>query len=287
MNHARIDLDVVVCAKNRAKLMNNILQQIIREVPLKNLIVVYGSSIDGTREVAEEFTNKVFWDEDKGLGAARNLGIRKATSEIVAMIDTDIVLTKEWYERLIGHFEDPKVAAVMGTCIYGYGCLPLERFWKNKTLREGENWGCHNAMFRRQIVLEVGNFDETIRGAGEDYDLYLRLLDAGYKWVWVKEVAVYHPITMWEFLKHVRWWSHNGPLMRRVMSEVTTKSMFSIFFRSARRMARAILEGLKLSIHVHPTMLLYFPLMEMATVMTVLKDLKKKMLEKDLLAHTN
>jgi glycosyltransferase involved in cell wall biosynthesis len=101
-----MNLDVVVCAKNRAEVLERVLQQIIREVPLRDLIVIYGSSKDGTKEIAEKYAKKVFWDGDKGLGAARNLGVRKASSELVAMIDSDVILTKDWYKRLVKHFED-------------------------------------------------------------------------------------------------------------------------------------------------------------------------------------
>ncbi len=130
-----MDLDVVVCAKNRALLLKRVLKQIVREVPFKNLIIIYGSSEDETKKIAENFTDKVYWDGDKGLGAARNLGMRKASSEFVAMIDTDVILAKGWYESVIDHFEDPTVAAVMGSCIFGYGCLPLERLWQYYSLR--------------------------------------------------------------------------------------------------------------------------------------------------------
>lgn len=85
-----LDLDVVICAKNRAEVLERVLQQIIREVPFRELIVIYASSKDGTKEIAEKYAKKVFWDGDKGLGAARNLGMRKASSELVAMIDTDV-----------------------------------------------------------------------------------------------------------------------------------------------------------------------------------------------------
>ena len=122
-----MDLDVVVCAKNRAALLERVLKQIIREIPFRDLIVIYGSSTDGTREVAERYTKSVFWDGDKGLGAARNLGIRKAGSELVAMIDTDVVLTKDWCKRLVRHFENNRVAAVMGATIYGYGYRPIQQ----------------------------------------------------------------------------------------------------------------------------------------------------------------
>ena len=71
-----MDLDVVVCAKNRAEMLERVLRQIIREIPFRELIVIYASSQDKTKEVAEKYTKKIFWDDDRGLAAARNLGFR-------------------------------------------------------------------------------------------------------------------------------------------------------------------------------------------------------------------
>ena len=127
-----MNLDVVICAKDRAHYLDQILSQIVRIIPFKKLIIIYGTSTDKTKEIAEKYTKDVFWDHDLGLGAARNLGMQKAESEIVAMIDSDVILTKNWYQKLVKHFSDPKVAAVMGTCIFGYNCKPLERMWEYK-----------------------------------------------------------------------------------------------------------------------------------------------------------
>jgi glycosyltransferase involved in cell wall biosynthesis len=277
-----MNVDVVVCVKNRAKSLDRVLQQIVREIPFKNLIIIYGSSKDKTKEVAERYTNQVFWDGDKGLSAARKLGMEKATSEIVAMIDSDVILTKGWYGRLIKYFEDPKVAAVMGTCIYGYGCKPLELYHEYMRLNSREDWGCHNTMFRCDAVLEVGNFDETIQGAGEDFDLYLRLLNAGYKWIWAKEVVVYHPMNMFEYLHHVHWWikSHwwtkSPHRLKHIISiHVKGKSLFRFYCNQIRLILEAFMIGIWFSIKIHPTMIIYYPLMRIMIIMTRLKELKK------------
>jgi len=270
-----LDMDVVVCAKNQAKTMDQVLHQIVRDIPFKNLIVVYGPSTDNTRETAEQHTDKVFYDGDKGLGAARSLGIKKASSEIVAMIDSDIILTKGWYHQLIGHLQDPKVAAVMGTCVYGYGYKPLQSYWEYQRRTAKTNYGCQNTMFRREAVLKVGNFNETIRGAGEDYDLYSRLLAAGYKWVWVREASVYHPMTMREYLKHVRWWTQGAPYTEEVAKWAQTTSVLRVYVRQFFFMLESFRTAVKLAVVVHPTFLLYWPLIRMTFVSQVLRELKK------------
>jgi glycosyltransferase involved in cell wall biosynthesis len=270
-----MDLDVVVCAKNRAEMLERVLQQITGEIPFKELIVIYASSEDRTKEVAEKFTRKVFWDQDRGLGAARNLGIRKASSELVAMIDTDVVLTKGWYKHLLRHFQDPKVAAVMGANIYGYGFLPIQRLSEYWRWRRPEDWGCINTIFKRDIVLEVGNFDKEIRGAGEDYDLYKRILAAGYKWFWDREVVIYHPMNLSGYLDHLRWWAESAPLIRELVDQVRIYSLFRVYIRFAYSILKSCQEGVTLSLDVHPALLFLRPLFQVVASTAQLRELKK------------
>jgi glycosyltransferase involved in cell wall biosynthesis len=272
-----MSLDVVVCVKNRAHVLEQTLQQILREVPVRELIVVYGSSSNGTKGIAEKYADKVFWDEDKGLGAARNLGVRKASSELVAMIDSDVILTKDWYKRLVKHFEDPKVAAVTGTIIFGYGFLPVQRlyeYWRTRS----QVWGyfTSNCMFKRGLILEVGNFDETIRGAGEDADLYRRVIAAGYKWAWDRDVVVYHPMSLLEYLDHLRWWAQSVPLMQELAVQVRTYSLFRVYCRLVGSILDRAREGVRLSLIVHPSMLFYMPMFEAVMVRAKLEGIKKR-----------
>jgi glycosyltransferase involved in cell wall biosynthesis len=269
------DLDVVVCVKNRAETLERVLRQIVREIPFRDLIVIYGTSNDETKEIAEKYTNKVFWDGDRGLGAARNLGIRKACSGLVAMIDSDIVLTKGWYESLIKHFEDPEVAAAMGTTIYGYGILTIQRLWEYWQRTDPEGWGCTNTVFKRDYVLKIGNFDESIRGAGEDRDLYRRILAAGYKWVWDREVVVYHPMSLLEYLNHTSWWEESAPQMHDLIVQVRTYSLFRIYCRLVYALLKSIEAGARLSRVVHPTMLFYIPMLGAVSFRAQIKGLKK------------
>jgi glycosyltransferase involved in cell wall biosynthesis len=270
-----MDLDVVVCAKNRAGTLEQILRQIKHEIPYKDLIVIYGASDDETEEIAKKYTDKVFWDEDRGLGAARNLGVRKASSELVAMIDSDVILTTGWHKRLMKHVGDPKVAAAMGTTIYGYGLLPIQRLWEYWQRTTPVKWGCTNTIFKRDCVLKVGNFDEAIRGAGEDYDLYKRILAAGYKWVQDREVVVYHPMNLSEYLNHTYWWEEAIPLMRDLAVQVRTYSLFKIYCRLAYQLLKSVEKGVRLSRIVDPRMLFYVPMLEAISFGARLKGLKK------------
>lgn len=254
-----MDLDVVVCAKNRAESLNRILRQINRLIPHKNLIVVYGTSKDETQAVAKKYTDKVYWDEDKGLGAARNLGMAKATSEIVAMIDSDVILSENWYEQVIKPFADPRTAGAIGTCVYGYGSKLIQSYWDWIRHTGEDNIGCHNTMFRREHVLKVGNFNSAIKGAGEDFDLHRRLLKAGYKWVWVRNADVYHPMNATEYVKHLLWWSRGTPYMNDILVQLKTISLFRWYCRENLLVAKSLWVGLKNSFSENPALIVSFP----------------------------
>ena len=270
-----MEVDVVVCVKNRAAALDAVLSQIVQEIPFRKLIVVYGSSVDATKETAEKYTEAVFWDGDKGLGAARNLGMAKANAQIVAMIDSDVLLTKGWYQQLIPAFQDDKVAAVMGTCLYGYGCKPLESYSEYLRRKETANFGCSNTMFRRKAVLDVGNFSKEITGAGEDYDLYLRLLKAGYEWLWVKQATVLHPMTLLEYMHHFRWWARSVPQIEEVKRSAVKVSLLRVYLRQFFLVITDAATGIALSKNVHPIWLFLSPLRRGLCVLETIKTLKE------------
>lgn len=256
--------------------LEHVLRQIIREIPLNNLIVVYGSSKDKTKEVAEKFTKNVFWDEDKGLGAARNLGIRMASSTFVAMIDTDLILPRDWCKRILRNFEDSKVAAAMGYTIYGYGCPPVQHLFEYWRRRNSGSYGCTNTIFRRNLVLEIGNFNADIRGAGEDYDLYKRVCSAGYKWAFDRETISYHPMRLFEFFHHVSWWAKSPVDIRETIVEVRTYSLFRIYGRNALSILSSTKEAfVNLAFHRTLSTLLMLPLVQTISVISRIRELKK------------
>jgi glycosyltransferase involved in cell wall biosynthesis len=251
-------IDVIVCAKNREKTLENILKQIKCEIPIENLIIVYGTSSDRTKEIALKHTDKVHWDEDEGLGAARNIGIHKSSSPIVAMIDTDIILPKGWYQNLIKHFSDKEVAAVVGTCIYGHGCPPLQKFYESCSTSWEKVWSTSNVLFRRDAVLKVGNFNKKIQGAGEDYDLHNRLTAAGFKYVWEREVVVYHPMSLFEHVKRTIWWAKG-------ITSIEDKEAFTLRHLLSRLM-NIIKRGLLFTV-VHPVLSVYTPINDIIWLM--------------------
>lgn len=80
------------------------------------LIVVDGGSTDKTREVAKKHADQVFIQTSKGVGGARNDGVKAAKAEIIATTDADVTVSHRWLEQILSHFDkDPDLVLLFGT----------------------------------------------------------------------------------------------------------------------------------------------------------------------------
>lgn len=103
---------------NGAKLLKKNLPRVIASAPNAEIIVVDDASTDNSVEVLrKEFPSVVAVVKDKNSGFAQtvNVGVSKATGDIVVLLNTDVVPEKGFLKPLLVHFKDPSVFAV--------GCL--------------------------------------------------------------------------------------------------------------------------------------------------------------------
>lgn len=85
-------VSVVIPTLNRAKFIGDAIRSVQEQaVPVAEILVVDGGSTDSTREVVEKFGSPVRWmpQEGKGVAAARNTGMRRATGDWIALLDSD------------------------------------------------------------------------------------------------------------------------------------------------------------------------------------------------------
>ncbi|MBF6211501.1 mycofactocin biosynthesis glycosyltransferase MftF [Nocardia puris] len=133
-------------------------------------------------------------DRPQGPSAARNAGLRAATTEFVAFLDSDVVPRSGWLEVMLGHFSDPEVALVAPRIValdpesnalaryeHTRSSLDLGRREAAVTSRGMVSYVPSAALLvRRQAMLAEGGFDETMRVA-EDVDLCWRLERSGWR----------------------------------------------------------------------------------------------------------
>jgi mycofactocin glycosyltransferase len=157
----------------------------------------------------------ILLDQNCGPSGARNAGLGAATTALVAFIDSDCVPSAEWLGPLLGHFNDPLVAAVAPRIAPAETADPsaLSRYEAvRSSLDRGSTPGVVRPMSRipyvpsaalvvRRSVTAQPFFDERLRG-GEDVDLVWRLGDAGWDVRYEPASVVFHsgPQTMTEWL---------------------------------------------------------------------------------------
>jgi GT2 family glycosyltransferase/SAM-dependent methyltransferase len=136
-----------------------------------------------------------------GFAHAANVGLAAARSELVVLLNTDVVLAGDWLGRMarameaaaaaaavackMVSLEDPEVIYDAGDVLRRDGaCEQRGRFTRDDPRWDvpGEVFGaCAGAaLYRRSAVLALGGFDERYFAYLEDVDLALRLRLAGW-----------------------------------------------------------------------------------------------------------
>ena len=163
-------------------------------------IIVDDGSTDNTRAVAAQFTDPrihYLHQENQGLSAARNAGIRAAQGPYLAFLDADDEWASSFLERSINimRVQEQEVAGVVTGNLFidpegnalpragGQG-VTLQQF--PIRLLEGGFFPVHSALVRTDCVQEAGLFDEGLTSL-EDWDLWLRIVKRGYTFQSVSE----------------------------------------------------------------------------------------------------
>src|SRR5258705_4628428 len=184
-------VSVVVCAYNAEPTMEACLESLRNlRYPAFEVVVVDDGSKDRTGTIADSFEGiHVIHQENKGLSAARNVGIEASLGEIVAFTDSDCVVDPDWLHYLVATFLQTGLPAVGGpnlpppedsvvaACAAASPGGPMEVLLDDV---EAEHIPGCNMAFRREVLDEIGGFDPIYRSAGDDVDLCWRLQDLRY-----------------------------------------------------------------------------------------------------------
>ncbi|HCI82779.1 MAG TPA: glycosyl transferase family 2 [Ktedonobacter sp.] len=130
-----------------------------------------------------------------GPAIARNLGWKAARSPIIAFTDDDCIPFPDWLTKGVEAFSTSQhIAAVSGRVIMPLPETPTDYEYNAAHLETCE-FVTANCFYRRDVLLDMGGFDERFTMAWrEDSDLFFTLLKHGKTYVCAPEVQVLHPV---------------------------------------------------------------------------------------------
>jgi glycosyltransferase involved in cell wall biosynthesis len=150
--------------------------------PNLEIIVVDDGSKDDTRQRLEPYLDRIryIYQENRGLSAARNTGIRAARGEWVGLLDADDLWHPQKIEVQLAAVPDLDSVGLIGSGP-AEDQLPASLAPNPKTERVGvrefllsRRTGPSGALLRRTCVEQVGWFDEGLTSI-EDRDMWLRV----------------------------------------------------------------------------------------------------------------
>ncbi len=185
-----LKVSVVVPARNAGDWLAECLDSIRNQHP-HEMIVIDGCSTM-TRPPSPATTGNRHLRR-AGLPAARMLGARHATGEVVALIDADVVLPPDSLRRSLAEFESGGYDGLqfgLASEADGPGYWGAALAWHHNHSRVRSWFGVSATLMRRDVLLAVG-FDDDFR-SGEDVELRIRLEQAGYRLGVSDSVVVRH-----------------------------------------------------------------------------------------------
>jgi glycosyltransferase involved in cell wall biosynthesis len=180
-----VDISVVIPTYNRYTLLKRALESVYIQSSLpKEVIVVDDGSDDATHKIQNEFPQiQYIYQENRGVSAARNTGLKNASCEWIAFLDSDDL----WHQEKLAkhqayHTLHPKLLMSYTDESWIRNDQEIKVPKKYQKVEEGifENSLSHciiapsSVCIHQSVFEKVGLFDEDLEVC-EDYDLWLRI----------------------------------------------------------------------------------------------------------------
>ena len=208
MSSKKLSISIVIPNFNGRDLLRRNLPLVIEHSLEAKVMVVDDASTDKSVEfIVDNFPNVEVVSLDKNGRFARtcNEGLSRVKSDVVILLNNDVVPKKGYLEPLLKHFEDEKVFAV--------GCKEIDSngmesgrsegsfrrgllvHWKAEDQSKNDTlWAAGGSMaVRKKLWAELDGMDEMYKPAyWEDIDLSYRAIKRGYKVVFEPKSVVVH-----------------------------------------------------------------------------------------------
>jgi len=194
-------ISIVIPCYNQGIYLDDALQSIAqcKDYSLCEIIIVNDGSTDAiTLNILKDLKTNgyhIIHQLNKGLGAARNTGIRAATCKYILPLDCDNKIASDYINEAIKLLDNNSLLDVVygnaeyfgeKTGIWESGEFNLQRLMI-------ENYIDACAVFRKSTWEKIDSYDEKMPVMGyEDWDLWLRIAFGGGKFAYINKVCFFY-----------------------------------------------------------------------------------------------
>lgn len=161
------------------------------------IVVDDGSTDAATTRLLADYRRprtRVVRQAHRGLPAARNRGLRETAAPYICALDADDRLAPTCLERSVAVLDQDPSLAFASHWVRTFGDETNEWRPERCDLAAVLDMNTINgaALVRREVLVAVGGWDEAMREGCEDWDLWLRVLERGYRGTIIPEVLFYY-----------------------------------------------------------------------------------------------
>jgi Glycosyl transferase family 2 len=197
-----LSVSIITPSYNQVRYLEQTIQSVLaQDYPSLEYIVVDGASTDGSQEIIQKYANRLAWwvsEPDQGQADAINKGLRGASGEVIAWLNSDDLYLPGTIRAAVQELEaNPAVGMVFGDAITidekGIELNPL--VFGNWGLQELMRFRiiCQPAVFMRRTILEQAGLLDPSYHFLLDHHLWLRI---------AQRAPVLHVAGSWAAARH-------------------------------------------------------------------------------------
>lgn len=177
-------VSVIIPSYYQGKFLRDAIESVLtQDYPLKEIVVVNDGATDDTEVIAKSYEGVIYvYQDNQGVSAARNNGLKHSKGEYIIFLDGDDILLPgalSYQVKMIK--QHPEVAFVSGGHVHTDESLNIlkevsspikDNFYE--AMLTANYIGMHASVLYRRFVFNDFAFDTCFK-AGEDYDLFLKI----------------------------------------------------------------------------------------------------------------
>jgi len=194
-------VSVIIPCYNGEKFIAEAVESVLNQTYQNwELIIVNDGSTDSSEKIIKEFCKKdkrvryIKNNENKGIPATRNIGIKESNGEYIALLDQDDLWLPAKLEKQVKYFEidkELKIGLIFSDILWmREGKISRNSRLSRKIFKNLDKLSCEevfeilfmnnfipiiSVLVRKQCFSTLGLFDEKLLGGADDHDFVLRL----------------------------------------------------------------------------------------------------------------